>query len=166
MSFRTVPDMEQWTVSTAPTGVPTEHSYGHCSPRNNYNIRPWPTLPLSAWLPAELERNRAERSETESRYNCRSSATRWMQCERVFNKSLETFNTPVIQLWRIMLWSTGLWHRLDLQLQAECSEIRILIGTADLSLVRNVHMASGAQPACIQSVPGFFLRGKSAGAWT
>jgi len=87
-SFRTVPDMEQSTVSTAPTGVPTEHSYGHCSPRNNYNIRPWPTLPLTASLPDVLERNRAERSETESRYNCRSSATPWMQCECVFNKSV------------------------------------------------------------------------------
>jgi len=88
MSFRAVPDIEQSTVSTAPTGVPTEYSYGHCSPRNNYNIRPWPTLPLSASLPATLQRNRAEQSETESRYNCRSSAMRWMQCERVLNKSV------------------------------------------------------------------------------
>ena len=46
---------------------------------------------------------------------------------------------------------------------AECLGVRILIGAADLSLVRNVHVASGAQPAWIQSVPGFFVRGKSAG---
>ena len=56
--------LEQSTVSTAPTEVPTEHNYGHSSPRNNYNIRPWPTLPLSASLPLcsrETERNGVRR---------------------------------------------------------------------------------------------------------